>query len=159
MGAHPEGEELLALLEAGEVRAASPQGNGESANGAASWAIHGWVKEGILDLFRSSANVLQGVELPISYGPTSPFRDKSVMPVRRFGPDDDVRIVPGGSSVRRGAHLGPGVVCMPPMYVNVGAFVGAGSMIDSHALVGSCAQVGSGGPVPCLLNTSPSPRD
>ena len=144
MGAHPEGEELLALLEAGEVRAASPQGNGESANGAASWAIHGWVKEGILDLFRSSANVLQGVELPISYGPTSPFRDKSVMPVRRFGPDDDVRIVPGGSSVRRGAHLGPGVVCMPPMYVNVGAFVGAGSMIDSHALVGSCAQVGSG---------------
>lgn len=141
MGAHPQGEELLALLESGEVRAASPQGTGE---GAARWSIHGWVKEGILDLFRTSPNVLQGVELPISYGPTSAFRDKAAMPVRRFGPDDDVRIVPGGSSIRRGAHLGAGVVCMPPMYINVGAFVGAGSMIDSHALVGSCAQVGNG---------------
>jgi 2,3,4,5-tetrahydropyridine-2-carboxylate N-succinyltransferase len=62
--------------------------------------------------------------------------------VRRFGEKDNVRVVPGGSSVRRGAHLASGVVCMPPMFVNVGAFVGAGTMIDSHALVGSCAQIG-----------------
>ena len=63
-------------------------------------------------------------------------------PPRRFTVDDGVRIVPGGSAMRRGAYLAPGVVCMPPMYVNVGACVGAGTMIDSHALVGSCAQIG-----------------
>ncbi|MFT7486711.1 MAG: 2,3,4,5-tetrahydropyridine-2-carboxylate N-succinyltransferase, partial [Candidatus Paceibacteria bacterium] len=73
-----------------------------------------------------------------------PFRDKDLLRVRRFTKRDGVRLVPGGSAVRRGAYLGPGVVCMPPMYVNIGAYVGANSMIDSHALVGSCAQVGEG---------------
>jgi 2,3,4,5-tetrahydropyridine-2-carboxylate N-succinyltransferase len=68
--------------------------------------------------------------------------DKDTLPVRLFRPEDRVRIVPGGSSVRRGAYMAPDVVCMPPMYVNVGAYVGAGTMIDSHALVGSCAQIG-----------------
>ena len=72
-----------------------------------------------------------------------PFLDKSTYPVHRFKPEDGVRIVPGGSSVRDGAYLGRGVTCMPPMYINVGAYVGDGTMVDSHALVGSCAQIGN----------------
>src|SRR4029078_7370826 len=75
-------------------------------------------------------------------GETLHFVDKDTYPPRRFRVGDNVRIVPGGSSVRRGAFVAPGVVCMPPMYVNVGAHVGTGTMIDSHALVGSCAQIG-----------------
>lgn len=124
MQAELKGEELLAALEAGTVRAAEPQGDG-------CWRVVPWVKQGILDLFRSSPVIPMGV-----------FRDKAAFPLQEFDQDSGVRLVPGGSAVRRGAHLGPGVVCMPPMYVNVGAHVGAGSMIDSHALVGSCAQVG-----------------
>lgn len=120
------GDELLDALEEGRVRAAEPQEDG-------TWRVIPWVKEGILDLFRSSPVVQMGE-----------FRDKAAFPLRSFDEDSSVRMVPGGSAVRRGAHLGSGVVCMPPSYVNVGAFVGVGSMIDSHALVGSCAQVGSG---------------
>jgi 2,3,4,5-tetrahydropyridine-2-carboxylate N-succinyltransferase len=71
-----------------------------------------------------------------------PFFDKSTFPVHTFTAGDGVRIVPGGSSIRDGSHIGRGVICMPPMFVNVGAYVGEGTMIDSHALVGSCAQVG-----------------
>jgi 2,3,4,5-tetrahydropyridine-2-carboxylate N-succinyltransferase len=71
-----------------------------------------------------------------------PFFDKDTFPVQSFSVDRGVRLVPGGSSVRRGAYLASGVVCMPPMYVNVGAWIGAGTMVDSHALVGSCAQIG-----------------
>ena len=135
------GVELLEALEAGEVRAAEPTSDG--------WVVHAWVKEAILDLFRSSEIVPQGVEIAgaeleqLARGRHA-FRDKGPLTVRRFTEKHDVRLVPGGSAVRRGSYLGPGVVCMPPMYVNVGAFVGAGSMIDSHALVGSCAQVGEG---------------
>jgi 2,3,4,5-tetrahydropyridine-2-carboxylate N-succinyltransferase len=70
------------------------------------------------------------------------FLDKSTYPMRKFGAADSVRIVPGGSSVRDGAYLGKSVTCMPPMYINVGAYVDDGSMVDSHALVGSCAQIG-----------------
>ena len=77
-------------------------------------------------------------------GDSAAFIDKDTLPLRRFTAEDGVRVVPGGSAVRRGAHLAAGVVCMPPMYVNVGAHVGAGSMIDSHALIGSCAQIGEG---------------
>src|SRR5690606_23981215 len=101
-----------------------------------------WVKRGILLAFRA------GVVVPTTgtEGGTpserSAFFDKHTLPVRRFGLSDGVRIVPGGSAVRRGAYLAEKVVCMPPMYVNVGAWVGSGTMIDSHALVGSCAQVG-----------------
>ncbi len=111
--------------------------------------VNARVKEAILDLFRTSEVIAMGNELTReSYqgmdlqGP--PFRDKDLLRVRQFNKRDDVRLVPGGSAVRRGAYLGPGVVCMPPMYVNIGAFVGARSMIDSHALVGSCAQIGEG---------------
>jgi 2,3,4,5-tetrahydropyridine-2-carboxylate N-succinyltransferase len=76
-------------------------------------------------------------------GGEAAFRDKALFTVRRFRAEDLVRVVPGGSSIRRGAHIGKNVVCMPPMYVNVGAWIGEGTMIDSHALVGSCAQIGS----------------
>ncbi|MFT7677910.1 MAG: 2,3,4,5-tetrahydropyridine-2-carboxylate N-succinyltransferase [Planctomycetota bacterium] len=141
MSAHQSGAALLEALESGEVRAATPTGSDE---GAAGWAIHSWVKLAILDLFRGSPIIAQGVEQDPLPGTSSAFRDKQILPIRRFDDNADVRIVPGGSSVRRGSHLGSGVVCMPPMYINVGAFVGSGSMIDSHALVGSCAQIGSG---------------
>ena len=70
------------------------------------------------------------------------FVDKDTYPPQTFGVERNVRVVPGGSTIRRGAFIAPGVVCMPPMFVNVGAYVGAGTMIDSHALVGSCAQIG-----------------
>jgi 2,3,4,5-tetrahydropyridine-2-carboxylate N-succinyltransferase len=123
--------ELLELLERGGVRAAERDGSGV-------WHAVPWVKQGILVAFR----VGRIVEQP---GAGSfHFQDKHNLPTRRFDVTDRVRIVPGGSAVRRGAYVAPGVVCMPPMYINVGAWVGEGSMIDSHSLVGSCAQVGAG---------------
>ena len=70
------------------------------------------------------------------------FFDKDTLPLKRLDVAAGVRIVPGGSSARDGAFLARGVICMPPMYVNIGAYVDEGTMIDSHALVGSCAQVG-----------------
>lgn len=121
----------LAALETGAVRAALRSGNGD-------WHAVPWVKQGILLAFRVGAMA----DMTAGSGAFS-FVDKDTMPPRRFGVDDGVRVVPGGSTVRRGAFLARGVVCMPPMYVNVGAWVGEGTMIDSHALVGSCAQVGA----------------
>ena len=119
---------LLDALEAGTVRAAERGDDGV-------WRANAWVKRGILLGFRLGEIVdLSGDEFA--------FFDKDTYPIRRFGADAGVRIVPGGSTVRRGAYLAPGTVCMPPMYVNVGAWVGAGTMIDSHALVGSCGQIG-----------------
>lgn len=132
MSARAAGLELLAALESGEVRVAERAEDG-------TWTVHAWVKEAILAIFRSSPVVEIGSPAARELWP---FVDKEALPPRRFTAADGVRLVPGGSSVRRGAHLARGVICMPPMYVNVGAFVGAGSMIDSHALVGSCAQVG-----------------
>ena len=129
-----QGDELLDALEKGEVRAAEP-------DGAGGWTVHAWVKEALLDIFRTSEVVEQGME---ATGQELMFRDKAALPVRRFTADDGVRIVPGGSAIRRGSYVGKGVVCMPPMYINVGAYVGEGTMIDSHALVGTCAQVGAG---------------
>ncbi|MCH2105588.1 MAG: 2,3,4,5-tetrahydropyridine-2,6-dicarboxylate N-succinyltransferase [Planctomycetes bacterium] len=129
-----QGEELLDALERGEVRAAEP-------DGAGGWVVHAWVKEAILDVFRESEIVEQGLEATEG---ARMFRDKAALPVRRFTADDGVRVVPGGSAIRRGSYVGKGVVCMPPMYINVGAYVGEGTMVDSHALVGTCAQVGSG---------------
>lgn len=120
---------LLDALEAGTLRAARRGDDG-------TWRAVPWVKRGILLGFRAGA--LVGSEA----GALS-FVDKHTYPPRRFAPGDGVRVVPGGSSVRRGAHLAAGVVCMPPMYVNVGAWIGEGTMVDSHALVGSCAQVGA----------------
>lgn len=136
----PSGVALLEALESGELRVARRADDGR-------WVVNAAVKEAILELFRSSSIVPMGNELTReSYAALdlqgAPFRDKELLRVRRFTAREGVRVVPGGSAVRRGAHLGEGVVCMPPMYVNVGAFVGAGSMIDSHALIGSCAQVG-----------------
>lgn len=130
-------ERLLALLEDGSLRSAQCDANGD-------WSAVAWVKQGILLAFR--AGKIEAVPgpggAPVDKGATSAFLDKHNLPFRTFRPEQGVRIVPGGSAVRRGAHLARGVVCMPPMYVNVGAHVGAGTMIDSHALVGSCAQIG-----------------
>ena len=131
--AHPSGEALLDALESGEVRVARPGAGG-------TWHVEAWVKEGILALFRTSPLVEHGAGEQRAMWP---FVDKAAFPPRRFDAAGTVRLVPGGSAVRRGAHIGEGVVLMPPCYVNVGAFVGKGSMIDSHALVGSCAQIGA----------------
>lgn len=115
-------------LTSGSIRAAEKH-NGE-------WRVNAWVKKGILLGFRLGELQEMGGTGPLS------FVDKSTFPARRFETKDNVRVVPGGSSVRQGAYLAPGVICMPPMYVNVGAYVDQGTLIDSHALVGSCAQVG-----------------
>jgi 2,3,4,5-tetrahydropyridine-2,6-dicarboxylate N-succinyltransferase len=124
---------LLDALERGELRAAERGDDGE-------WRAVPWVKQGILLAFRVGQIVdLSPETVPRSFS----FLDKDTMPPRHFALTDGVRVVPGGSTVRRGAYLSPGVVCMPPMYVNVGSWVGAGTMIDSHALVGSCAQIGA----------------
>jgi len=121
---------LRAALESGELRAAEPDPTTPTG-----WRVNAWVKQGILLGFRLG-NL---EELPA--GGLS-FVDKHTYRVRHFGPADGVRIVPGGSSVRAGAFVARGVVCMPPMYINAGAYVDEGSMVDSHALVGSCAQIG-----------------
>jgi 2,3,4,5-tetrahydropyridine-2,6-dicarboxylate N-succinyltransferase len=128
-------EELLALLESGDVRAAerTPQGD---------WRAVPWVKRGILLGFREGTIVDMSLTPPGDHTATFSFFDKDTYPPRVLALSDGVRVVPGGSAIRRGAHVARGVVCMPPSYVNVGAYIGAGSMIDSHALVGSCAQVG-----------------
>ena len=122
---------LLTALEEGRVRAAEPTADG--------WRVCRWVKQGILLGFRVGKDRDQ--DLP----PTFHFRDRDTFPTRRTSSGEGApRIVPGGTSVRRGAYLGRGVVVMPPAYINVGAFVGEGTMVDSHALVGSCAQIGRG---------------
>jgi 2,3,4,5-tetrahydropyridine-2-carboxylate N-succinyltransferase len=126
------GEALLDALERGEVRVAERDARGN-------WRQNTWVKQEILAIFRDSPVVAHGSTASREQWP---FTDKQALPVRGFEPDERVRLVPGGSAVRRGAHIGADVVLMPPCYVNVGAWVGAGSMVDSHALVGSCAQIG-----------------
>ena len=122
-------EELRAALEWGEIRAAEP--DPESPIG---WRVNAWVKQGILLGFRLGHLVPSGDGLPCI--------DKHTYPVRRFKPEDGIRVVIGGSSIRAGAYLAKGVICAPPMYINTAAYVDEGTMIDSHALVGSCAQVG-----------------
>lgn len=120
-------------LNAGTARAAEP--DSQSPTG---WRVNAWVKKGILLGFRMGATV------DMSIDPSrQPFFDKATYPVKQFAIDSGVRIVPGGSSIRDGCFIGKGVTCMPPMYINVGAYVGGGTLIDSHALVGSCAQIGS----------------
>ncbi|MGM9741792.1 MAG: 2,3,4,5-tetrahydropyridine-2,6-dicarboxylate N-succinyltransferase [Candidatus Cryptobacteroides sp.] len=114
-------------LESGKIRVAEKK-DGE-------WKVNSWIKEMILTGFRL------GKLVDMSAGGLS-FIDKDTIPARTFSVEDKVRIVPGGSSVRRGAYLAPSVIMMPPAYVNIGAYVDEGSMIDSHALVGSCAQIG-----------------
>jgi 2,3,4,5-tetrahydropyridine-2,6-dicarboxylate N-succinyltransferase len=126
-------EEFKAALNRGEIRAAEPD-----PSSPAGWKVNAWVKEGILAGFRLGAIVDMSIDTA-----KQPFFDKHTYPVRKFTPADGVRIVPGGSSIRDGCYIGKGVTCMPPMYINVGAYVGDGTMVDSHALVGSCAQIGA----------------
>jgi len=119
-------------LNTGEVRAAEPDEKSSSG-----WRVNGWVKKGILLGFRIGAITDMSID-PLR----QPFFDKSTYPVKHFTSASGVRIVPGGSSIRDGSFIGKGVTCMPPMFINVGAYVGDQTMIDSHALVGSCAQLG-----------------
>ena len=119
---------LIRALNAGDVRAAEPTEDG-------TWATNEWVKEGILLGFHIGRTVDYSSD-------QFPFYDKNTFPLKPLRKADDVRLVPGGSSIRSGAYVAPGVVCMPPMYINVGAYVDEGTMVDSHALVGSCAQIG-----------------
>ncbi len=119
-------------LNRGEVRAAEPDPGSPSG-----WRVNGWVKKGVLLGFRIGAIVDQSVDAK-----RQPFFDKATYPVKALTAASGVRIVPGGSSIRDGCYVGRGVTCMPPMFINVGAYVGEGTLVDSHALVGSCAQVG-----------------
>ena len=125
--------DFKAAINEGRLRAAEPCSSERTG-----WRVNAWVKKGILVGFS------MGQIVDMSVDPErQPFLDKSTYPVRRLSVHDGVRVVPGGSSIRDGCYLGKGVVCMPPMYINVGAYVGEGTMVDSHALVGSCAQVGT----------------
>jgi 2,3,4,5-tetrahydropyridine-2-carboxylate N-succinyltransferase len=125
--------QFKAALNKGEIRAAEPDAGSKTG-----WRVNTWVKKGILLGFRLGAVVDMSID-PVR----QPWLDKATYPVKRFAPNSGVRIVPGGSTIRDGCYIGKGVTCMPPMYINVGAYVGDGSMVDSHALVGSCAQVGA----------------
>ena len=124
--------EFKAALNQGRIRAAEPCPSERTG-----WRANGWVKKGILLGFR------MGQVVDMSVDPErQPFLDKSTYPVKRIGAQDGVRLVPGGSSIRDGCFVARGVVCMPPMYINVGTYIDEGTMVDSHALVGSCAQIG-----------------
>jgi len=125
--------QLRSQLSAGEVRAAEPD-----ASAPTGWRVNTWVKKGILLGFRFGDTI----DMSADHG-RWPFFDKDTLPLKRFEAGGSVRVVPGGSTVRDGAYLGRGVICMPPMYINIGAWVGDASLVDSHALVGSCAQIGS----------------
>ena len=120
-------------LNSGEIRAAEPDPSARTG-----WRVNPWVKKGILLGFRMGS--LADMSIDAS---RQPFFDKSTYPVKALTPSSGVRVVPGGSSIRDGCFLGKGVTCMPPMYINVGAYIGDGAMVDSHALVGSCAQIGA----------------
>ena len=124
---------LRDALSAGTVRAAEPD-----SSSPVGWRVNTWVKQGILLGFRSGGLV----DASADHG-RWPFFDKDTLPLHKFTVADNVRVVPGGSTIRDGAYVAPGVICMPPMYINIGAYVGEGTLIDSHALVGSCAQVGT----------------
>jgi 2,3,4,5-tetrahydropyridine-2-carboxylate N-succinyltransferase len=128
----PEARDIFSkfrdALTRGEVRAAEKSGS--------QWKVNVWVKQGILLGFRLGELAQMGS------GECLSFVDKDTFPARKFTAAEKVRVVPGGSSVRLGAYVAPSVICMPPMFINVGAYVDEGTMIDSHALVGSCAQIG-----------------
>ncbi len=124
---------LRAQLSAGEVRAAEPDPSAPSG-----WRVNSWVKQGILLGFKFG----DITDMSSDHG-RWPFFDKDTLPLKRLDTQSGVRVVPGGSTVRDGVYLGRGVICMPPMYINIGAWVGEGTLVDSHALVGSCAQIGS----------------
>ena len=125
--------QLREALSAGRVRSAEP--DSQTPTG---WRVNTWVKKGILVGFRCGDLVDVSID-----GGRWFFGDKDTLPLKRMTTAMGVRVVPGGSSIRDGAFVGKGVICVPPMYINVGAYVGESSLIDSHALVGSCAQVGA----------------
>jgi 2,3,4,5-tetrahydropyridine-2-carboxylate N-succinyltransferase len=125
-------DEFKRALNAGAIRAAEPDQTSPTG-----WRVNTWVKKGILAGFRLGGIVDMSVD-PVR----APFLDKATYPVQQFTPDRGIRIVPGGSSIRDGAYIARSVTCMPPMYINAGAWVDEGTMVDSHALVGSCAQLG-----------------
>ena len=120
-------------LNAGTIRSAEPDSTSRTG-----WRVNAWVKKGILLGFRMGAVIDMSLD-----SSRMPWFDKATYPVKPMSAADGVRIVPGGSTIRDGVYLGKGVTCMPPMYINVGAYVGDGTMVDSHALVGSCAQIGA----------------
>jgi 2,3,4,5-tetrahydropyridine-2-carboxylate N-succinyltransferase len=146
-------DEFKSALNEGRVRAAEPDPGSPTG-----WKVNPWVKKGILLGFRIGCvvemhlKVGERLAVPLSgisdetgrepEGRTYQFRDKHTFPLKQIPRNQNVRVVPGGSSIRDGCYIGKNVTCMPPMYVNVGAYVDDGTMIDSHALVGSCAQVG-----------------
>jgi 2,3,4,5-tetrahydropyridine-2,6-dicarboxylate N-succinyltransferase len=123
---------LRTELAAGRVRAAEPD-----LSSPTGWRVNVWVKQGILLGFRFG----DVVDMGIGKG-RWPFFDKDTLPLKSFALANGVRLVPGGSAVRDGAYLGKGIICMPPMYINVAAYVDDESLVDSHALVGACAQIG-----------------
>jgi 2,3,4,5-tetrahydropyridine-2-carboxylate N-succinyltransferase len=124
---------LRDALSEGSIRAAEPD-----ADAPTGWRVNAWVKKGILLGFRFG----RLADVSMDHGKW-PFFDKDTMPIKTLGIEQQVRLVPGGSAVREGAFVGRGVICMPPMYINIGAYIGECTLIDSHALVGSCAQVGA----------------
>jgi 2,3,4,5-tetrahydropyridine-2,6-dicarboxylate N-succinyltransferase len=121
--------DFLEALNKGLVRAAEPRADG-------SWQVNVWVKHGILVVFR------RGRLEDMSINETFRFFDKDTLAIKPLSLEDNVRVVPGGSTIRSGAFVDHGVICMPPMYINIGAYVDEGTMVDSHALVGTCAQIG-----------------
>jgi 2,3,4,5-tetrahydropyridine-2,6-dicarboxylate N-succinyltransferase len=129
--ARPTFFEFREQLTQGKIRAAE---KGVDPANPGRWIVNAWVKQGILLGFRLGelADMSAGLS----------FVDKDTFPARQFSVADRVRVVPGGSSVRVGAYVASSVICMPPMFINVGAYVDEGTMVDSHALVGSCAQIG-----------------
>ena len=120
------------LLNKGQVRSAEPD-----AAQTSGWRVNSWVKKGILLGFR-----IGGLVEMAGLSNVPQFFDKSTYPLRQITLEDGVRVVPGGSSIRDGCYVARSVTCMPPMYINVGAYVDEGTMVDSHALIGSCAQIG-----------------
>jgi 2,3,4,5-tetrahydropyridine-2-carboxylate N-succinyltransferase len=125
-------EAFKTALNCGEVRAAEPDSASKTG-----WSVNAWVKKGILLGFRIGKVVDMSLDRM-----RQPFFDKDTYPVKAVNFASQLRIVPGGSSIRDGSYVGRGVTCMPPMFINVGAYVDDGTMVDSHALIGSCAQVG-----------------
>jgi 2,3,4,5-tetrahydropyridine-2-carboxylate N-succinyltransferase len=125
-------ERFKDALNRGEVRAAEPDPASKTG-----WRVNAWVKKGILLGFRMGRVVDMSIDRL-----RQPFFDKDTYPPKALGLASQVRIVPGGSSIRDASYVGRGVTCMPPMFINAGAYVDDGTMVDSHALIGSCAQVG-----------------
>jgi 2,3,4,5-tetrahydropyridine-2-carboxylate N-succinyltransferase len=120
--------EFRAALNRGWIRVAEPRED--------HWVVHPWVKKGI------ALHLALGLLQPTSSNGLGSCFELDTLPPRTFSADDAVRIPPGGSSIRDGCYLGPGVACMPPVFVNLGAWIGAEAMLDSHVMVGICAQIG-----------------